>query len=542
MADKIVHRLARMSIKTKIDITVALVFLTILTVSALFAGYKEKARVLQVVEQQTKDIAESLFDSFNAMMLSGTMANRGLLREKLLARPEVLDARIVRGKLITDQYGPGFPEEAPADELDHGALNGQEFLGIEEQAGGRVLTVINPIVATDNIRGTNCLICHNVPSGSVVGAIRVSYSLKTLDAAVDRDLWIGAGIQVALFGVGLAFVSLVLRRAVMRPIDNLRSTIEGIERESDLGKRISVGSTDEIGAMGRAFNRMLDKLGASFQGIKDSTGRLVGAAGQVSAVSEQTRTGIRHQQSETDMVATAMNEMAATVQEVARSAAAAAQATHQAAQAARGGALVASEAIGGIDVLVSKIEEAAKVIQRLDAESEGIGKVLDVIRGIAEQTNLLALNAAIEAARAGELGRGFAVVADEVRTLASRTQQSTQEIQQMIERLQVGTDDAVRVMGQARAQAQSGAEQVERTGESLAEIAGAVGTINDMSAQIASAAEEQSAVAEEINRNIVNISHVAEQTAEGAQQTATASEELSHVVTQLQSAVGRFKV
>src|SRR5690606_24286945 len=148
----------------------------------------------------------------------------------------------------------------PVDELDHRALAGEDFLLLEERADGRVLTVINPLVATEDMRGSNCLLCHNVPSGTVVGAIRVSYSLKALDAAVERDLWIGAGIQIGLFAIGLTFISFVLRRTIMRPINNLRTTIEEVERSSDLGKRIEIDSEDEIGIMSRAFNRMLEKL------------------------------------------------------------------------------------------------------------------------------------------------------------------------------------------------------------------------------------------------------------------------------------------
>jgi methyl-accepting chemotaxis protein len=262
----------------------------------------------------------------------------------------------------------------------------------------------------------------------------------------------------------------------------------------------------------------------------------------MSSITEQATHSVRQQQNEIDQVATAMNEMTATVQEVARNAEQAAQAAQQADHSAQNGASVAGSARREITGLVDEVETSAGVIQELQSESENIGMVLDVIRGIAEQTNLLALNAAIEAARAGEQGRGFAVVADEVRTLASRTQKSTEEIHHMIERLQSGASNAVKVMTQARGKGQGGVGEMGRVTDTLGEIARAVASINDMNTQIASAAEEQSAVAEEINRNVSNISQGSAQSAQGTEQTAFASMELARLAADLQTLVARFKV
>jgi methyl-accepting chemotaxis protein len=276
--------------------------------------------------------------------------------------------------------------------------------------------------------------------------------------------------------------------------------------------------------------------------VAGATRQLNEVSDRVADVADETLKVVMEQRSETDMVASAMNEMSATVQEVARNASQTAAASRGADDEAKNGAFVATEALGGIEVLIRDIENAAKVIQKVEADSANIGMVLDVIKGIAEQTNLLALNAAIEAARAGEQGRGFAVVADEVRTLASRTQKSTEEIQTMIERLQGGVRDAVRAMEAAQTRAQFGSDQVEKAAESLGMIAGEVGTINDMNTQIATAAEEQSAVADEINRNISSISHMADMTSEGAKQTSQISEELVRVANELNRLVGQFKL
>ncbi len=302
------------------------------------------------------------------------------------------------------------------------------------------------------------------------------------------------------------------------------------------------GYKDEVGRLAEAVQAMQGKLTRRIQEIAEVTHKVNMAVETMSAIVEHTSMGVQQQHSETEQVATAMNEMTATVHEVARNTAAAANAASQADQEVSNGSQVVKQTIASIGKLADEVRKGADAIGRLETDSNNIGAVLDVIKGIAEQTNLLALNAAIEAARAGEQGRGFAVVADEVRTLAQRTQESTREIQQMIEKLQDGAQEAVRVMHAGRTQAEASVAQASQAGQSLNTIRAAVSTIHDMSTQIATAAEEQGAVAEEINRNIVNISHIVEQTAEGAAQTTSAGEELGQLAEQLQTVVNRFKL
>ncbi|OOZ42130.1 hypothetical protein BOW53_00685 [Solemya pervernicosa gill symbiont] len=364
-------------------------------------------------------------------------------------------------------------------------------------------------------------------------------------ASVDEmeSTIISTVILVTLVVVALALaVGYMFANAITRPILKLSGTIEKIERESDLSQRVDINSKDELGLTADAFNKMVSKFQHIIESVNGSTTQLASAAEEMNAVTEETETAIRQQLSETEQVATAMNEMTATVQEVARNATSAASSTQAANAESSNGRAVVTATMDAIDSLAGEVEKAANVIHKLESETESIGTVLDVIKGIAEQTNLLALNAAIEAARAGEQGRGFAVVADEVRTLAQRTQESTREIEDMIERLQSGAGDAVAVMDESRSQAESSVQTAAKAGESLQTITAAVAEVADMNTQIASAAEEQSAVAEEINRNVVNINEVAEATAAGAQQTASASGELARLASNLQSLVAQFKV
>ncbi|MHB0853215.1 methyl-accepting chemotaxis protein [Stutzerimonas nitrititolerans] len=532
----------QISIQAKINLALLVVFALVLSASLLYAAVTEKRLVLQVVEQQTKDAADSYFDSINTMMLTGTMAQREVLRNKILARPGVIDARIVRGDLVSKVFGPGFEHQAPADLLDRRALAGEAIMEVTEGKQGRVLTVINPIHAEKDYRGTNCLTCHQVPEDAVMGAVRITYDLSALDGEVDRNILVSAGIQLLLLLAGLLVMSYIIRRVVISRINAMRHTMEEMTAHEDLSRAVVIRAEDEVGAMGHAFNRMIGKFRDSLEAVAGVTRQLGEVSDRVSSVAEKTHGAVIEQRSETDMVASAMNEMSATVQEVARHATQTASASSGADEESKAGVKVATEALDGIEVLIRDIENAAQVIKRVEDDSASIGMVLGVINGIAEQTNLLALNAAIEAARAGEQGRGFAVVADEVRTLASRTQKSTEEIQQTIEQLQNGVRNAVKAMEGAQVRAHAGSECVAKAAQSLTVIAGEVGTINDMNTQIATAAEEQSAVAEEINRNITTISMIADTTSTDAQQTARISDELVQLAAELNRLVSQFRL
>lgn len=532
----------QMSVQTKINIALLSVFFVVMAASLVFSVSNEKKLVLEVVEQQTKDTADSYFDSINTMMLTGTMAQRNVLRDKILARPGITDARIIRADLITSVFGPGYDHQAPTDELDRRALAGEEIIEVSDDGRGRVLTVINPIHASKDYRGTDCLGCHQVAPDSVVGAVRISYSLDALDNQVEHNMWMAVTIQLLLLLAGLAVMIFIVRRTVIKRIHAMRHTMEAIAKDDDLSYSVVVESRDEVGAMGDAFNRMIAKFKQSLHAVADVTQQLHDVSDQVSHVADTTLQAVVEQRTETDMVASAMNEMSATVQEVARHATQTAAASQGADEESRQGVLVAQQAIEGIHELIAEIESAAQVVQQVETDTANISAVLDVIKGIAEQTNLLALNAAIEAARAGEQGRGFAVVADEVRTLASRTQKSTEEIQNMIERLQHGVKNAVGAMEGAQQRATKGSDCVEKASQSLHVIAAEVATINDMNTQIATAAEEQSAVAEEINRNITTISSIADNTSTGATQTARSSEELVRLAAELRRLVNQFKL
>ena len=343
----------------------------------------------------------------------------------------------------------------------------------------------------------------------------------------------------------LLLVSFIVSRnitAMLEKIRRLGVTVAAASAEGNLTARVEAGGNDEAGILAGHLNKILANFHTAMQEIRDASERLVNVSSEVASVSRDTSTGVKRQQSETEQVATAVTEMAMTVQEIARNSVQAAQAAIQGNEEASKGRRIVAEAIDSMDVLSQQVDRTVEVLQKLKTDSNNIGAVLDVIRSIAEQTNLLALNAAIEAARAGEQGRGFAVVADEVRTLAQRTQQSTREIQEMIQRLQTGVGEVASTMEQGQQQTRTTVEKVSEAGGSLQSITASVGVITDMSTQIATATEEQSKVAEDVNRNIANISNVAEQTATAAQRAAQATEEIAGLSRKLRALVQRFKL
>ena len=330
-------------------------------------------------------------------------------------------------------------------------------------------------------------------------------------------------------------------RSISGPLNKLRSAIETTERNRDLTVRVDIDQNDEIGSVAHAFQGMVNRFREILSDVREMSSHLQNSAQQLANSTEQTREGAAIQMRETDQVATATTEMTHAIEEVSRNAHQAADAANNANRETEKGNHVLEEALGSINNLSNRMDSAGEVIRRVETDSASIGSVLDVIRGIAEQTNLLALNAAIEAARAGEQGRGFAVVADEVRSLAQRTQESTQEIQGMIERLQSSAREAVRSMADGTDEMQRTMTQAARAGESLGAIKMAVSLINDMNTQIASATEEQMAVSQEISRNVVNISDVAKSSAYSVQEVDKTSRELNDAAGRLASLVNEFR-
>ncbi len=351
------------------------------------------------------------------------------------------------------------------------------------------------------------------------------------------------GLVFMAISVVVAFVVFVvfIQLQILAPANSLVKNM-GRMAVGDFSHPIVSKNSDEFGQIRRSSEKVRQSLGEIISTVRESTDMLVAEVGTLGEVVSSTREGVLEQHTQTEHVATAINQMTATVQEVSRSAGSASEAANSADAEAKNGSAVVSRTVENIGMLTQEITKTAETVESLSKDSEQIDTVLDVIRGISEQTNLLALNAAIEAARAGEAGRGFAVVADEVRALASRTQESTQEIQTMIERLQEGSKNAVAAMNRGQEDAQGSAAQAAEARAALETITRAVASINEMNAQIATASGEQSSVAEEINRNIISIATVAENSAQGAQLIEASNLKLTSLAKDLSDHMAHFRL
>lgn len=520
----------------------AAAFSLVLVFTVLYSADSQRDHLEEFSHKYVDGLAKSYFDGLNTMMVTGTIGNRDLLREKVMASDDVLDVRVIRSDHLNRTFGAGNASEQRREPLDEKALAGERVESYSSNEDGRVYTLIEPVIAMENYQGVNCLGCHQASEGDVLGAIRVDYSLAESDARFQQQLLTSGGIQVAIFAAVFFLTAAALSRLVFSRLRRLHDRMDEISSNSDLTIELEVTRNDEIGSVSRAFNRMMAKIRESMNTVMDNAEQVEQAARTIAGKADTTEREVLAQRDNTDQVASATTEMAASAVQVRENAIHTTRKSADTAESAAKGESLARNAVEGIEALNSEVQNGARRIEQLDQRTGQMSDMLEVISNIADQTNLLALNAAIEAARAGEQGRGFSVVADEVRALASRTQDSTEEIRKTINGLKGEVVDCVATMRHASEMAEQQVSAILTVESELQAIAAAVREITDLNQEMESAANEQSDVSESINHNVIEISRSAEQTSGDARETARIAGDLLAMAENLRKTIEQFRL
>jgi methyl-accepting chemotaxis protein len=541
--------LMRTSISTRLFIIVLAALIALISVTAFHAS-QLRDEMMTEKRLKTRHLVES---AYSTLQYYQELAANGALDEaaaKEAALKQISKFRYGKdGYFWINDYTPRMVMHPMKPELD-----GNDLSGSADPNGKRLFIAMVDTVKKDGAGFVDYLwpkpghddpvpkisyVKGFQPWGWIIGS---GIYIDDVDTAFWSSLWGNLGISAVIAALLIAF-SVILSRSITRPLHlTIAALHDAASGEGDLTRQLEVMGADEISALSREFNTLIGKLREMLLQVASSTEELVRATHAVAAISKEANEAVFNQQSATDQVATAATEMNSAAHNVAESASHAAGSAQEANDKAQQSRVILEKNRNTISGLRMAVENAGGVIRQVEQQSENIGGILTTIRAIADQTNLLALNAAIEAARAGEQGRGFAVVADEVRTLAQRTRSATGEIEQMITELQEGSRQAAQAMERGQKLTEESVNSTEETSHSIGEIIGAIASINDMNTQIASAAEEQAAVVEDINRNIVNISTIAGETAERSQATDTTMRDMEIQVGALRRLLGQFRL
>ena len=509
-----------LSLKWKILLSVTLTCIAAVIATTLVTVRSGIATTESAIIEDTRTLAQVLGEASVGAMTFDDSATVNASLGALRVSPRVLGAVVYNNKTPFAWYEKNTDSKTVPRELS----GSPRATGIE--GDGHLLVI------TESIKS----------EGATIGAISLRVDMAEVDVIVTDAIYSALGL-VLIISLVAASLAYAVQLSIVRPVNNVVTALRDIaEGEGDLTRRLPVTGNDEVSELARCFNQFVERLQSIIASVAQTAREVSDNAVHLSQLSRENEREIRTQQTEIHYIVGAVKEMAGVVQNVTVSVTETADKSLQADDAAAAGRILVVNTMGQITNLSGDIKTAADVIDRLRKETVSIGSVLDVIRGIAEQTNLLALNAAIEAARAGEQGRGFAVVADEVRTLASKTQSSTTEIREMIERLQSGSREAVEMMAAGTNQAGNAVVQASDASHALENITEIVSVIRDRTNQIAAASEQQSAATRQIENNINRISSVATHTAESSSRITTNTGNLAEMAARMAELVGRFRV
>lgn len=532
-----------MNIQTKIIVPLIIIF-SLMSGLVIWINFtNQKTFVEKVIESQATQTAYQYFDSVNTMMITGTMPNREILRKKLMENKDIVDVHLVRGEKVKELFGPGFSYENTYDALDNRALKGEVIKVIQNNKGIRTLTVLIPMRASLNYKGTNCIECHQVADGTVLGAARITYSLGNVDKEVkDNSIYVGK-ILAILFMIALIVVVFSLRIIAVNKLKNIHRNVESISRDLDLTKKLGLkGSQDEITKMSHAFDNMLKTIRNSLSQVKLSTEQIVQGTEEITSITAETITDIRAQKEETTNVALTLGKMSESSLNVANNTNQSQNFTNNVEAEVTDGAEKAYSAREKINELFKQIELVSSIAEKLEKETLQIASTVKVIDDITLKTRLLSFNASVEAARAGEQGKGFSVVASEIGELAQQTKVSNLEIERGTIQLKNLMTEVMAVIRETKSLAEDGKNEVNTSYDSFKNVAGEMAKLKEVMTNIAKSTQEQSTATKEVEKNINSIMELSNKTTTAAERIGEVSTDFSKLAHQLNELINKFKI
>ena len=534
-----------LSLKNKLQIPIQVILLLIMVIAQRWAFDQFEKRVMEEAKQKAMVSADGVINGLNMLMINGNISQtdqRQLFIKKMGASANVMELRVIRAKQVSDQFGPGLPEEQARDDMDMEVIQSAkpQFKSISE-GGKHTLRVVVPFVASTNFGGTNCLQCHMVKAGSVNGAASVTLNMTDEFAAIRRAsalLWAGQLIiQAVLF-----FVIGWIIKHVIRPSKELQGIMLAMQADGDLSKRVPVKSADEMGQTAEAFNALVSGFQSIVSQVHDYAGQVAGSASSLAGNANEIARSSQQQRDSATNSASAVDEMSASIASVADSTNALSQLSQESLQRAAQGQQNLQEMIGEIGQVENAVQQMASSVEAFVKSTQAISTMTQQVRDIAEQTNLLALNAAIEAARAGEQGRGFAVVADEVRKLAEKSAQSASEIDEVTKTLADQSEQVEKSIQRGMSSLQSSQNHVQSVASVLMQSAESVGKVNEGVSGITVSVNEQKLASQEIARNVENIAAMAESNNATIMRTVQAINDMEQLAENLEKSVKHFKL
>ncbi|MEW6514926.1 MAG: methyl-accepting chemotaxis protein [Pseudomonadota bacterium] len=536
-------RFANMKIWVKLTAVIWLMLVIAWTGVIVWESKVNRDTAIEQAKQFSLSMHEATLAGLTGMMITGTIAQREVFLDQINQLSIIRDLKVLRGDAVSKLYGPGTAKDAAPDATEQQVLaSGKEYSAIQSDSQGEYLRVVRPTLASKNYLGKDCILCHQTPEGTVLGAVSMKVSLDNVNAAVatQRVKSLLAAVVVSL--PLLAFIYIFVTRVVTRPLDEMVAGLRAIASgEGDLTRRLEVKSSDEIGQAGKVFNDMMANFGGLVRQVSDSAGQVSGAAHELVGGAKQVADS-SHRQSENSRAATtAVETMVRSIVDVAVSTEKVHEQSRESLQRSHEGTQTLEQLITEIGRVKQTVNGMAGAVTEFMNSTASITDMTREVRDIADQTNLLALNAAIEAARAGEQGRGFAVVADEVRKLAEKSATSASAIDSVTRTLG-SKSDAVRVsIEEGLADIASGERSLDAVAAAIAEANQSVEQVGLGLDEIASATEEQRRLSTEAFRHIEAIAAMAQDNSNSIEQTADSAQQLETLASQLQSSVGRFR-